>query len=191
MKWIERADLPAAEEVEQPRPGRVHRRRHGEPGQDHQRQQPEEHAEIGELLQARCSACRLACRKAQPRVVLDVRQRCARPELAPARHEVAPEVAVRKAPRRVGGSPTASTQAKVRCQRRAEREVVARGDRRPAGKGPASGLALHRSGAEHPGRVEARPADAEVAGPVGAADLEPGRIGVGPVVRPSRAAGGR
>ena len=38
MKWMVRADLPAAEDVEQEREGGVDSRRHGEAGQHHQRQ---------------------------------------------------------------------------------------------------------------------------------------------------------
>ena len=48
--------LPPAEQVEQPRPGRVHRRRHGQPGQHHHRDQHEEHADDRRASAARCSA---------------------------------------------------------------------------------------------------------------------------------------
>ena len=51
MKWMVRADLPAAEEVEQPREGGVHAGRHGEAGRAASAAAAEDDGEVGELLQ--------------------------------------------------------------------------------------------------------------------------------------------
>ena len=42
--------LATAKQVGQERPVGIHRRRHGEPGRDHQRQQDEYHPDIGQFL---------------------------------------------------------------------------------------------------------------------------------------------
>src|SRR3546814_11494234 len=64
--------LASAEQVEQPRPGRVHAGRHGKPGRDHQRQQDKDDADVTEFLEDVVARRRRALRKAQSRVVLDV-----------------------------------------------------------------------------------------------------------------------
>jgi hypothetical protein len=43
--------LPSAEYVNKPGQNCIHPRRHGEAGQDHQRQQHADHAQIGQLLE--------------------------------------------------------------------------------------------------------------------------------------------
>ena len=43
--------LASAEHIEQPRPGGIQARGHREPGQDDQRQQDEQHGQVGEFLQ--------------------------------------------------------------------------------------------------------------------------------------------
>ena len=76
----------SSEEVDQPWPRRIHRRGHGKPGQDLDGYEDEDDAEIGQLLKRVVSSRRLALRKAQQRMVLNVFQDVTRGQLAPARN---------------------------------------------------------------------------------------------------------
>src|SRR6202040_92195 len=84
--------LTSAKQVDEPGQDRIHPRRHGEAGQDHQRQQHADHAQIGQLLEGIIMARLLAMRKFQPKVVESVLEKGPWPQLLPAGQEIAPEM---------------------------------------------------------------------------------------------------
>ena len=89
MKWMVRAVCRPPSSSCRNGSTESHARRHRQAGDDHQRQQDEQHAAIGHLLQ-RVVVARVV--ELQPGVVDDVARQP--PEIVDARHEVAPEMAV-------------------------------------------------------------------------------------------------
>ena len=171
--------LPAAEEVEQPGPGGVHARRHGEAGQDHDRDQDQQHREVGELLQHVVAPRGLPLGEVQRGVVLDVAPEAPGAKLGRIpRQQVAAQVAVNHAQEAVGEDAGGEDPGEGQVPAPRLRQVVPRGDRRPAREG------IEPLGPEHAARAKGLPADAQVAVPVRVADLEPGRIEVGAVLAP-------
>ena len=84
--------LTSAKQVDEPGQDRIHPRRHGEAGQDHQRQQHADHAQIGQLLEGIIMARLLAMGKFQPKVVESVLQKGPWPQLLLAGQEITPEM---------------------------------------------------------------------------------------------------
>ncbi len=150
--------LASAQHVGEERDHRVHRRRHGEPGQDHQRQQDEQHAAIGEFLQRVVVPLMV---EFQLRMVGDVAGEAA--EVVDPRGEVAPEVAVDEA----GDQPDQQRAGKYPGEEEmhdaAGRQVLSGRDGRPGRKAAPDRAFRTARHAEDAGCVEARAKQADIA----------------------------
>ena len=84
--------LPPAENLEEYRIARIHRRRHRQPGQDHDRAEDERDDEIGQLLDDVVALGLFALGKAQPQMIPERARDMARSSFA-RRHEIARQMA--------------------------------------------------------------------------------------------------
>ena len=120
--------LASAKQVDKPGHDRIHPRRHREAGQDHQRQQDEDDAEIGQFLDWVVTPRCLATRKFQPQMIGCIVEKSARPQLLLAGEEVAPKMP--------GGESGHEINQEVRdkCPRKKEMPAAPQGEIAPAGK---------------------------------------------------------
>ena len=88
--------LPTAEHRHQPGLTRIHRRRHGQAGQDHQGQDAEDHGQIGEFLDGVIASGFLALGEAQAGVVQDLVPEVLGRQLIRRRQKVALDMAVQQ-----------------------------------------------------------------------------------------------
>src|SRR5262249_47927114 len=89
--------LPAAKHIEKDREGGVHAWRHGEPGEEHERQENQRDDEIGKLLQHVIAFGLLALRESKPGMLAD--RGADMLEVAACWSEIVPKMAAAKAPK--------------------------------------------------------------------------------------------
>ena len=163
--------LPSAKHLVEERQHRIHAGRHGKPGDDHQRQQHEQHAAIGHLLQRVVFA---GVVELQLGVVDDVLRQPL--EVVEARRKIAPDMAVDQAGDETRRSRSWSGSRRRRNGRRGQCRDHSRRDGRPGREAARRLIACRTRPAEHAGRVETLAEDFGVAARAGArvlgADLE-------------------
>ena len=180
--------LTPAKQLGQPAPGGVERGRHRHARQYHQGQQQQHYDDVAEFLQRVVAACRRAFREVEPCVALDVVPQVAGTELAGSWQQIAPQVAIDRAPQCVKDGAGCEKPCERQVPSPRQREVVGRRNRGPPRERPR----LHSPIAVPPGAQETGGLDRDAADPQEAAaafmpDFEPGGIGVGAGLSPVEA----
>src|SRR5262249_23782647 len=145
--------LPAAKHIEKDREGGVHAWRHGEPGEEHERQENQRDDEIGKLLQHVIAFGLLALGESKPGMLAD--RGADMLEVAACWSEIVPKMAAAKAPKDISEAVEQEEPGEEEMPAPAGGEVAMPGQGDGPGKASLIDVTLGiRSGAKHAVGVE-------------------------------------